>query len=195
MDLDPFEPVGIAASTMRFLDIFLLHCWLTDSPNDTPDELGALARNQHRTASAGREPGLKLERRGGEIALRDWGRELLTDFAPIARKIDEALGGSLYREALAQAVERWDRPDELPSARVLAAMSAGHRCSHLDFVAARSEAARAHVLAQPMPEGLMARFEQSARASLETQAAIEAADTVDFETFRQQYLDPAQLRG
>jgi len=195
MDLDPFEPVGIAASTMRFLDIFLLHCWLTDSPNDTPDELGALARNQHRTASAGREPGLKLERRGGEIALRDWGRELLTDFAPIARKIDEALGGSLYREALAQAVERWERPDELPSARVLAAMSAGHRCSHLDFVAARSEAARAHVLAQPMPEGLMARFEQSARASLETQAAIEAADTVDFETFRQQYLDPAQLRG
>ena len=74
-------------------------------------------------------------------------------------------------------------------------MNAGHRCSHLDFVAARSEAARAHVLAQPMPEGLMARFEQSARASLEAQAAIEAADTVDFETFRQQYLDPAQLRG
>ncbi len=46
-----------------------------------------------------------------------------------------------------------------------------------------------------MPDGLMTRFEQSARASLEAQAAIEAADTVDFETFRQQYLDPAQLQG
>ncbi|WP_343638356.1 glutamate--cysteine ligase [Roseateles sp.] len=195
MDLDPFEPVGIAASTMRFLDVFLLHCWLTDSPNDTPDELGALARNQNRTASAGREPGLKLERRGGEVLLRDWGRELLGEFAPIAAKVDAALGGSLYREALAQAVERWDRPDELPSARVLAAMRERHDNSHLGFVAAQSETARRHVLEQPLPDGLMTRFEQSARASLEAQAAIEAADTVDFETFRQQYLDPAQLQG
>ncbi|MDH0868176.1 glutamate--cysteine ligase [Mitsuaria sp. GD03876] len=195
MDLDPFEPVGIAAGTMRFLDIFLLHCWLTDSPNDTPDELGALARNQHRTASAGREPGLKLERRGTEVSLRDWGRELLAEFAPIAAKIDAALGGSLYRDALAQAVERWDTPDQLPSARVLAAMRAEHANSHLKFVATQSEGTRRHVLAQPLPEGLMTRFEQSARASLDAQAAIEAADTVDFETFRQQYLDPAQLRG
>ncbi|WP_431260777.1 glutamate--cysteine ligase [Roseateles chitinivorans] len=195
MDLDPFEPVGIAAGTMRFLDLFLLHCWLTDSPNDTPDELGALARNQHRTASAGREPGLTLERRGGEVSLRDWGRELLAEFAPIADKVDATLGGSLYREALAQAVERWDDPDQLPSARVLAAMRAQHESSHLAFVAAQSEVSRRHVLEQPLPDGLMTRFDQSARASLEAQAAIEAADTVDFETFRQQYLDPAQLRG
>lgn len=195
MDLDPFEPVGIAAGTMRFLDLFLLHCWLTDSPNDTPDELGALARNQHRTASAGREPGLKLERRGGEVSLRDWGRELLAEFAPIAAKVDAALGGALYREALAQAVERWDDPEQLPSARVLAAMRAQHESSHLAFVAAQSELSRRHVLERPLPDGLMARFDQSAHASLEAQAAIEAADTVDFETFRQQYLDPAQLRG
>jgi glutamate--cysteine ligase len=32
MDLDPFEPVGINAQTMRFLDVFLLHCLLSDSP-------------------------------------------------------------------------------------------------------------------------------------------------------------------
>lgn len=195
MDLDPFEPVGIAAGTMRFLDLFLLHCWLTDSPNDTPEELGALARNQHRTASAGREPGLTLERRGGQVSLRDWGRELLAEFAPIADKVDAALGGSSYREALAQAVERWDDPDQLPSARVLAAMRAQHESSHLAFVAAQSELSRRHVLEQPLPDGLMTRFDQSARASLEAQAAIEAADTIDFETFRQQYLDPAQLRG
>ena len=109
MDLDPFEPVGIAAGTMRFLDLFLLHCWLTDSPNDTPDELGALARNQHRTASAGREPGLKLERRGGEVLLRDWGRELLTEFAPIAAKVDAAL----ERKKLRQELQK--RHDELRS--------------------------------------------------------------------------------
>src|SRR5438876_520912 len=29
MDLDPFSPIGITADTIRFLDIFLLHCLLT----------------------------------------------------------------------------------------------------------------------------------------------------------------------
>ena len=36
MDLDPFVPVGIEAPTMRFIDVFLLHCLLSDSPPDTP---------------------------------------------------------------------------------------------------------------------------------------------------------------
>ncbi|HNY47557.1 MAG TPA: glutamate--cysteine ligase, partial [Casimicrobium sp.] len=57
MDLDPFVAVGITAATMRFIDVFLLHCLLADSPPDTPAEIAALARNQHRTAASGREPG------------------------------------------------------------------------------------------------------------------------------------------
>ena len=136
-----------------------------------------------------------LERRGGEIALRDWGSELLADFAPIADKLDAALGGTPYREALALAVERWSAPDQLPSARVLAAMKARHASSHLDFVAAQSVIARREVLAQPMSEALMERFAKSAQNSLDAQAAIEAADTMDFESFRQRYLEPTQLRG
>lgn len=195
MDLDPFEPVGIAASTMRFLDIFLLHCWLTDSPDDSPAELAALGRNQQRTASAGRQPGLTLERDGREVALVDWGRELLEQFGPIADKLDAALGGSLYREALALSLDQWSRFDDLPSARVLASMTREHGASHLGFIAERSAQARAAALALPMADDLMTRFEASARASLEAQAAIEAADTLDFEQFRQRYLDPAQLAG
>ncbi|SEL72707.1 glutamate-cysteine ligase [Roseateles sp. YR242] len=194
MDLDPFEPVGISASTMRFLDIFLLHCWLTDSADDTPDELAALARNQQRTASSGREPGLRLERGDSTVTLWDWGRELLEAFGPIAARLDAELGGTLYAEALAQARQRWSAPEQLPSARVLASMRAHYASSHLQFIAAQSEWARQLVLAQPAPEGLMERFEASVRKSLDTQAAIEAADTLDFESFRQQYLDPSHLR-
>src|SRR4051794_13149599 len=51
MDLDPFEPVGISAQTMRFLDVFLLHCLLTDSPPDNREEIANLAHNQHLTAA------------------------------------------------------------------------------------------------------------------------------------------------
>ena len=69
MDLDPFEPLGINSATMRFLDVFLLHCLLSPSAPDTPEEIAALGRNQHRTASHGREPGLTLERGSGTVTL------------------------------------------------------------------------------------------------------------------------------
>ena len=62
MDLDPFHAVGITAGTMRFLDIFLLHCLLRESPPDTPQEIAAIVRNQQRVAARGREPGLRLLR-------------------------------------------------------------------------------------------------------------------------------------
>src|SRR5207244_5295921 len=60
MDLDPFAPIGITAQTCRFLDIFLLHCALGESPPDTPAEIAALTRNQDRVARRGSGPGLTL---------------------------------------------------------------------------------------------------------------------------------------
>ncbi|MBL8316750.1 MAG: glutamate--cysteine ligase, partial [Burkholderiaceae bacterium] len=87
MDLDPFVPVGIEASTMRMLDVFLLHCLLADSPPDTPDEIAALGRNQHRSAAFGREPGVKLERDGREVPLIEWGAEILEACSPIAQRL------------------------------------------------------------------------------------------------------------
>src|SRR4029453_16433737 len=39
MDLDPFSPIGIAVETARFLDAFLLHCLLAESPPDSPEEV------------------------------------------------------------------------------------------------------------------------------------------------------------
>src|SRR3989442_5764159 len=39
MDLDPFSAVGITADTIRFLDVFLLHCLLAGSPPDSRQEI------------------------------------------------------------------------------------------------------------------------------------------------------------
>ena len=110
MDLDPFVPVGITAQTMRFLDVFLLHCLLADSPPDSPQEIAAVARNQHRTAARGREPGLMLERDGHDMALSVWGSEVLAECAPIAAALDVAHGGNQHREALAAAAAALDNP-------------------------------------------------------------------------------------
>ena len=68
VDVNPFHPIGIGADEIRFMDIFLLHCLLRDSPNDSPREIAAISRNQHLAAERGRDPDLRLERDGQPAA-------------------------------------------------------------------------------------------------------------------------------
>jgi glutamate--cysteine ligase len=193
MDLDPFVSVGIAAPTMRFIDLFLLHCLVSDSPPDSREEIAALARNQHATAARGREPGLQLERGGSSVALADWGAELLEGMAPIATRLDSVFGGASYREALAAAQAAWRTPNQLPSARVLDAIGSADGCAYTAFVRERSMRAQAELLALPWSAQLQARFEREAQESLDAQAALEAADTLSFEEFRQDYVSARRL--
>ena len=193
MDLDPFVPVGIAAATMRFIDVFLLHCLLSDSPPDTPEEIAALGRNQHRTAAFGREPGLKLERDGAEVSLVDWAAELLAQCEPIAQALDAAQGGSEHVSALAAARRAIAAPESLPSARALATIEGDFGKSYTGFIRAQAEQTRNHLLGLPWAAAQQAAYEAMAQESVSRSAALEAADTVDFETFRQAYLDPARL--
>jgi glutamate--cysteine ligase len=193
LDLDPFETLGIGASTVAFLDMFLLHCLLSPSAPDSPDEVAALGRNQERTAARGREPGLRLQRGGGEIVLVEWAAELLDGCEPIARALDAAQGGTRHRDALGAAQAMLHDARGLPSARVLDTMAGDFDGSHIQFVRARSAAVKHALLDVPWTAELETRFRAMAQASVQTQRAAEAADREPFETFRQRYLDPAQL--
>jgi len=193
MDLDPFEPIGIAAPTVRFLDVFLLHCLLADSPPDTREEIAELAHNQQLTAANGRAPGLQLKRGGRELTLTDWGAELLQEFAPIADALDAAHGGTAHAEAVRAAEAALRDPAVLPSARVLDAMTQSHGNSFVGFVRAQSEQTRAALLALPFPADQRAAFERMTQNSLDAQKAIEASDSMPFEIYREQYVSPARL--
>lgn len=193
MDLDPFETVGINAQTMRFLDVFLLHCLLSDSPDDTPQEIADLAHNQHLTAARGREPGLALRRGGQPVTLVDWGLELVEQCAPIAERLDAAHGGTAHAEAVRAAREALGNPDSLPSARVLAAIEREHANSFVGFVRARSEQTRAALMALPFSEAQRAEFARMTQDSIQEQKRIEMADTLPFEIYREQYVSPARL--
>ena len=193
LDLNPFVPIGITAQVVRFLDIFLLHCLLEASPPDTPHEIAALGRNQHKTAAFGREPRLMLERDGAEVPLTQWGAELTDSFAPIAAALDTAQQTSDYSDALRAARSLLDEPALLPSARVLAVMERDFDNSFVGFTRTQSQHAKAKLLALPFGAGQQARFAALSAQSIEDQKAIEAADTMPFETYRQQYVSPERL--
>ena len=194
MDLDPFVPAGIKAQTIRFLDIFLLHCLLSDSPPDTREEIAALGRNQHKTAAFGREPGLLLERDGQEVSLAGWGSEIAAACMPIAAALDAAHQTSDYSDAVRAAQALLAEPAMLPSARVLQAMERDHANSFIDFGCAQSEQTKAKLLKLPYAGTLHAKMEAAVRQSVAQQAAVEAADTMPFEVFRQQYVSPQRLQ-
>jgi glutamate--cysteine ligase len=193
MDLDPFVPVGIEAATMRFIDLFLMHCLLSDSPPDTPQELAALGRNQQRVAAQGRQPGLTLERGDGELSLVEWAAQIVDGIAPLAEALDATLGGRAYRDAWKAASQSLTHADSLPSARVLATMNNDFGKSYVRFTRAQSVQTRNALLGLPWTPALQQRFEAMASESVLAQQRIEAEDTMPFETYRQQYLAPERL--
>ncbi|WP_394788218.1 glutamate--cysteine ligase [Rhodoferax sp.] len=193
LDLDPFVPVGIAAQTMRFIDVFLLHCLLSDSPPDSPQEITELAHNQHRVAARGREPGLTLERAGAEVGLAEWGTDIVAQCRPIAAALDAAHGGTQYSDALLAADAALANPDLLSSAKVLAAMQQEHDSSFVPFIAAQSAKTRDILLDLPFSAEQQAKFEAMSVESVQAQKAIEAADTMPFDVYLPQYLSPDRL--
>ena len=193
MDLNPFMDVGIDANTMRFLDLFLLHCLCSDSPQDSLTEIEEVGHNQHLTASRGREPGLQLQRDGRSVGLVDWATQILTEMEAVAQRLDAWAGGDDYQQALRTAWERVQNPALLPSAQVLQAVQA-HDDAFVRFVTERSVQARVNLQSLPLPDAQTARFKALAEESLQAQQAIEAADTLSFEDFRKEYVSPLRLK-
>jgi glutamate--cysteine ligase len=194
MDLDPFAPIGITAPTCRLLDVFLLHCLLKDSPPDNAQEISEVRRNQQKVALRGREPGLTLERGGREVRLADWAAEVLGECEPIPALIDRQFGGSAYSAAYDLALGLVRDPEATPSARVLHAMARNHDNSFLRFALIESTAHKSMLQHLELPREVRERFTRLAQESTLRQRELEAADEVDFETFRQRYLSYDQLR-
>ncbi len=195
MDIDPFCPIGITAATIRFLDVFLLHCLLSVSAADTPEEIAALARDRHQVAERGRDPNIRLVRRGEELTLAEWGEELLHECALIAAALDNAHRSSAYRDVLSAAGAALRNPSVTPSARILRVMEQSYDKSHLRFVLAQSLRHRSCLLELPLAAEVDARYARMAEESLAAQRQIEAKDTLPFEIYRQQYLSQDLLRG
>lgn len=195
MDLDPFEPVGINAQTMRFLDVFLLHCLQTDSPPDTPEEIVALSQNQQSVAERGRQPGLMLVRGDAQVSLQNWGHMIVEEMRPLARQLDAAHGKTHYLQALDAAVQGLDQPDTLPSARVLEVMQKDFNNSFVGFVLNQSERLKRDTLATEMSADHDERFKTLAESSWADQNRIEASDTMPFDVYLKTFLDPKRLRA
>jgi glutamate--cysteine ligase len=151
-------------------------------------------RNLQTVAVRGREPGLLLERGGRNVPLVDWAADVLAQCEPIPALLDRHFGGAAYGAAYQSALALVRDPSTTPSARVLHALARNHDNSFLRFALIQSTAHKAMLQHLALPREVRERFLRLAQESIVQQRELEAADEVDFETFRQRYLAADLLR-
>ena len=182
LDLNPFLPVGIDAHAVRFMDVFLLHCLLTDSPPDSPEESARMQDNQRLIVERGRQPGLRLDADGRMRDRTEWARGILDDCAAVASAIDEVNGDDLATYAVDLQRRKVADPKHTPSARVLASMRV-QRTPFFRFAMNHSVTHKGYFDENPMRAARIGWFEDLTRQSLADQERAEAADTATFDAY------------
>ena len=196
VDVNAFHPLGVDEAQMRFLAVFMTHCLLMDSPRITARERRAIDGNEVLAAHRGREPGLRLDRNGGHIPLRDWAAQALDAMWPVAELLDGAAcacgsGRDLAADgphcsALRAQLAKVADPDATPSARMLAEMCANGE-GFAGFAARLTDRHRDSFRSMTLDPEREAWLRRLTETSLERQRALEAADAVDFDEFLRRY--------
>lgn len=191
LDLNPFSPLGIDASQMRFLDSFLLHCLLEKSPKTDDADYRAVQENQNRIVYRGRDPELQLinlpqNGGAGEVRLADWAARLLDEMAPIAALLDSAWGGDSYRRALESQRAKIAGEVPTPAAHILAEMRERGQ-DFFQWASDKAEQHRRYFVQRPLDAETQRHFARLAEESLQKQQLVEAADRGTFEDFLGHY--------
>jgi len=186
VDVNPFLPLGIDAIQMRFLDTFLLHCLLQDSPPCSNPEAAGMAENVQRIVEQGRDPELQLLTDDGETSMRELANGLLAEMLPIAQQLDASNESKDYRDSHQLQVAKVADPRLTPSAEVLAQMEE-RELPFFRLAMAYTQQWADDFRSRPLSAEQEAAFEQHRQKSLEKQGQMEAADSLDFQSYLRSY--------
>ncbi|MBC8952087.1 glutamate--cysteine ligase [Xenorhabdus sp. PB62.4] len=123
LDINPFSPIGVDETQIRFLDLFLIWCALADAPEMGSKELECCRGNWNKVILEGRKPELHIGIGGGieQQPLKSVGQELFRDLERVAEVLD-ACSGTQYQSVCKELVIMFEDPSLTFSARVLGKM-------------------------------------------------------------------------
>jgi len=93
LDINPFLPVGVDATTLRFIDIFLIFCLFEDSPNIQASDYTHIRNNNRNVVWFGNHSETTLYdfRSGTEVPLVQYADAIFQQLKAIAKILDEDL--------------------------------------------------------------------------------------------------------
>lgn len=186
LDLLSFDPAGISLDEIRFLEVFVLFCLLTDGPPLSAEEKAACNLNNLSVACCGRGPDFRLLMGDREISPAAWAQAILDELLPIADILDQGESGQPYRASIERQRPAVTDPEQTLSARTLREMRS-ERESFAEFALRLSRQHARHWLDRQLPPERTTEFAGEAERSWQRQATIEANDTVSFDEFLCQY--------
>lgn len=187
LDVSAFDPVGVNQMKLRFLEAFAAYCVLAPSPAIESAEQAELDGNHARVARDGRRAGLVLRRDGRDVALRDWAGEIVDSMRAVCELLDEGDAQKHYTAALDVQAAKVRELALMPAARSLEEMRTNEE-SFFEFALRMSKLHKSYFLDLHAPnEARQAEFRTEANESLESQARIEASDTIGFDEYLARY--------
>ena len=186
LDLNPFLPIGIDEHEIRFLDLMMLACLLEPSPPLSKDDFARLRDTQTRVAEFGRDPGLTITSgMGHECPVSRCGLELIEWLEPLAAYMDQH-GDAGYCQSLSHYRIAFEDPDNTPSAKVLQQMKE-HNNTFFTFAMAQAESHENYFKNYPLDPGEDTLLRREAANSHQSARQAEQDDTMDFESFLDNY--------
>nr|WP_277750962.1 glutamate--cysteine ligase [Ningiella ruwaisensis] len=189
LDVNPFSPVGIDASQMDFLDVFLIYCLMLE-PIEYDDALHEESQSNFvSTVLRGREPQLELRDGGKNIRLDRWLSNIMKDLQSIAEVLDKANQTDKYAHAVKNESIKADDASQTLSGRWLDTLLD----NQIDNSMLGMELAKEY---KTFVSNLEYRnitkeaFTEQASLSVNAQTQIEREDDKDFANFIRDYFAP-----
>ncbi len=186
LDVNPFLPLGIDAEQIRFLDLFLLYCLLTDSPTFDDSQHLLCRENLRAVVNEGRKPELKLKKDDDRILLQDWGGQILTDIEKLASLLDELEGQDHYTASVYAQRKKIDNSALTPSAKIVSHLQDNQQ-AYFWFALQQSQNAAKMFKRRPLSDNQLATYFDLAKQSHQHQQDIESADTLSFDQHLHHY--------
>lgn len=188
LDVNAFEPLGINATQMKFIEALMVYCLINDSPKINKTEQGEIDKNELDVAHQGRNPELTLQRNSKPIPLKQWALEICDDMKGVCELLDRSHAGEPYMRALAEQREKVIDPDLTPSARMLKAMrDNGEGFYH--FAKRMSQQYFDYFSRVELTNEQRKYYDDLAKWSLEKQAMLEADTSESLDDYLQRYFN------
>ena len=186
VDLMATAPAGVTLIQMQFLEVFVLWCFLTQSPPMSIKEKNECNRNSLSVACCARSPHFVLSRHGRLEVINDWSLSILSEMLTISDLMDEGDPLKSFRRAVEAQLPLAADATLTPSQAVLKHLKeTGQTIS--EYALSLSNQHRKYWLKEPLDEPMRDRFEKTVKESLVRQAKLEAHPEMPFDDFLKAY--------
>ncbi len=189
LDINPFLPLGLDKTQMQFIDSFLVHCLLSESPSISTEECQQIDANLYNVAQQGRNPELNITVNGNTASVHTLAQEHLNNMLSSVKVLDKANNCQDYSAALNTQQSKLDNTELLPSKQLLNYMQE-HGKSYADSLLTLAKQHQQELQKDLINDQTQA-FQDMSSASRQRQNEIESQDTLSFDAFLDDYFNKA----